>query len=79
MFKILLLLVLIPDHLHVLPYVPLKMGVSQEECGVIRGHELGTVVYVEASPEGGNPFLCPQEGPGSKGPEAADDPWFDGL
>ena len=77
--KILLLLVLFPDHLHVLPYVPLKLGVSQEEGGVIRGHELGTVVCVEASPEGGNPFLCPQEGPGSKGPEAADDPWFDDL
>ena len=79
MFKILLFLILIPDHLHVLPDVPLKLGISQEKSGVIRGHELGTLVCVEASPEGGDPFFCPQEGLGGKGPETADDPWFNGL
>ena len=46
---------------------------------MIRGHELGTVVCVEASPEARDPLLGPQECLGGKGPKAADDLGPDGL
>jgi hypothetical protein len=72
-------LVLLPDPLHVLPDVSFKLRVAQEKGRVIRGHKLGTLIGVEASPEEGDPLLGTQEGLGRKGPEAADDPWFDSL
>ena len=46
---------------------------------MIRGHEFGAMVYVKMPPEGGDPLFGPQEGLCGKGPEGADDFWFDNL
>ena len=57
----------------------LEVWISQEEGGVVGGHEFGAVVRVKTSPEGGYFFFGLQEGLGREGPQGANNFGPNGL
>jgi hypothetical protein len=73
------LFILLPDCLHVLPYIPLKLRVSQKKGGVVGGHEPGAVVGVELASEDRDALRGLQQGLGGEGPQGADDLGSDGV
>jgi hypothetical protein len=64
--------VLLFDLFHVLPDIPFIIGVSEEESGMVSGHERNPPVLVKPSPKKRDLFFGLEKGLGRKGPQGTD-------